>query len=115
MKVVVFVGTDMFFQARIAAAARARAVTVQFLTTLQAVEFVEDFALAIVDLDARLDVLAAIRLLRARGPVVAFGPHLDADKLKAARAAGAQRVLARSKFVAELPQLIDVGAEASVE
>jgi len=39
-------------------------------------------------------------------PVVAFGPHVDTDRLEAARLAGAARVLARSRFTKELPELI---------
>jgi hypothetical protein len=37
---------------------------------------------------------------------VAFGPHVDADALDAARAAGCQVVMPRSKFSAELPDLL---------
>ncbi|MBI1348050.1 hypothetical protein GC163_17390 [bacterium] len=37
---------------------------------------------------------------------VAFGPHVDTDKLAAAKAAGFDDVLPRSRFSAELPQLL---------
>jgi hypothetical protein len=37
---------------------------------------------------------------------VAFGPHVDADALAAAKAAGCQIALTRSKFSAELPELM---------
>ncbi|MBV9279511.1 MAG: hypothetical protein JOZ41_05480, partial [Chloroflexi bacterium] len=51
---------------------------------------------------------ALIRALKAgaSGPLIAFGPHVDAERRKAARAAGADRVLAKSKFVTELPRLM---------
>ena len=39
-------------------------------------------------------------------PFVAFGSHVDADALDAARDAGCDPVLPRSKFTAELPDLI---------
>src|SRR5260370_39404901 len=39
-------------------------------------------------------------------PFVAFGSHVDTDALAAARAAGCDPVLPRSKFSAELPELI---------
>jgi CheY-like chemotaxis protein len=39
-------------------------------------------------------------------PFVAFGPHVDTAALDAARAAGCDPVLTRSKFTAELPGLI---------
>jgi hypothetical protein len=37
---------------------------------------------------------------------VAFGPHVEVDALAAAKAAGCQVVLPRSKFAAELPELL---------
>lgn len=37
---------------------------------------------------------------------VAFGPHVEADVLDAARAAGCQVVMPRSRFSAELPELL---------
>ncbi len=39
-------------------------------------------------------------------PFVAFGSHVDTIALEAARAAGCDPVLPRSKFTAELPDLI---------
>lgn len=38
--------------------------------------------------------------------VVAFGPHVDAAALSAAREAGAHRVLSRGAFAERLPQLL---------
>jgi DNA-binding NarL/FixJ family response regulator len=37
---------------------------------------------------------------------VAFGPHVDDEALAAARAAGCEIVLPRSKFAAKLPELL---------
>ncbi len=39
-------------------------------------------------------------------PFVAFGPHVDTDALGAAREAGCEEVLPRSKFTMQLPSLI---------
>ncbi|MGH2443363.1 MAG: hypothetical protein ACRDFX_09395 [Chloroflexota bacterium] len=104
---VIAVVTDLFFQSRISAAARAAGNTLRFLTSDAAVAAAPAARLTLIDLDAQLDVLAAIRTLSARGDaVLAFGPHLDTDARKAARAAGAGRVLAKSKFVTELPHLM---------
>jgi CheY-like chemotaxis protein len=51
--------------------------------------------------------LAAYRRLAApRTPFVAFGSHVDVQALAAARAAGCDPVLPRSRFSAELPDLI---------
>ncbi len=41
-----------------------------------------------------------------RLPVICFGSHVDTATLKAARSSGADAVMARSRFVAELPNLI---------
>ncbi len=47
--------------------------------------------------------------LKLAGPdvwFVAFGPHVEAEALTAAKAAGCHAVLTRSKFSGELPELI---------
>lgn len=41
-----------------------------------------------------------------RLPVIGFGSHVDTATLQAARSSGADAVMARSRFVAELPDLI---------
>lgn len=106
---IVAVATDLFFQARIGAAAKAADRRVRFVASPEALGPDSNPALSLIDLDARTDVMEMIRLLKARtqGAVVAFGPHLDTDKRKAARAAGADRVLAKSKFTTELPRLMN--------
>lgn len=72
--------------------------------------------LALVNLDAPSDSLgdatAAIARCKLRPhsrqtPIYAFGPHVDVDRLKAARQAGADHVWARSKMMAELVHVVD--------
>ena len=106
---VVAVVTDLYFQSRIAAAARAAGRSVRFVITNQAAAEASSGRVALIDLDARLDVLQAIQDLRAGTDrtIVAFGPHLDTEGRKAARAAGADRVLAKSKFATELPHIMN--------
>jgi predicted metal-dependent hydrolase len=41
-----------------------------------------------------------------RIPVLSFGSHRDVESMRAAKAAGAKQVLARSAFVSELPELL---------
>jgi hypothetical protein len=63
----------------------------------------------IVDLNAPVDTIAAVRLAKAHAAapyVVAFLSHVQAELAAAAREAGADRVLARSAFVNELPALL---------
>jgi CheY-like chemotaxis protein len=114
---VVAVVTDLFFQSRIAAAARHAHRQVHFVHSERALLDLDSVDTAMVDLDARTDVLSMIRTLKERtaGPVIAFGPHLDTEKRKAARAAGADRVLAKSKFVTELPVLMAAHGAARQE
>jgi len=102
---VLAVCTDLYFQSRIASAAVAAGRAVRFVK--QASD-VAPFRLALVDLDAGAGVPATIAALRrtGNGPVIAFGPHLDTEGRQVARAAGAMRVLAKSKFVKELPRMM---------
>lgn len=102
---------DLFFRAKIEATARAAGVTVTFARTAgEAAAPLSGRAVVLVDLAlATDDPAAAIRALKARTPpptVIAFGSHRDAQALTAARAAGADRVLARSAFVERLPELL---------
>ena len=41
-----------------------------------------------------------------RVPILCFGPHVDVEKMQAAKAAGAKEVVARSRFVTQLPDLL---------
>jgi CheY-like chemotaxis protein len=56
---------------------------------------------------ARPEALAALQQLAGpKTAFVAFGSHVDTAALAAARAAGCTAVMPRSKFSAELPELI---------
>jgi DNA-binding response OmpR family regulator len=65
-------------------------------------------SMALVDLETRgLDIAVTVRALRRAGVcVVAFVSHVRTDLIVAAKEAGADRVLARSAFVRELPALL---------
>ena len=104
---------DLMFGSRIRSAAQQADVSVVFVRT--AADLLERAAtadLVLLDLETRwLDAPAVISELKgaaatARVPVVVFGAHVDVDALKAARDAGADRVLARSAFVKLLPELL---------
>jgi hypothetical protein len=41
-----------------------------------------------------------------RLPILCFGPHVDVDMMQAAKVAGAKEVVARSRFVTQLPNLL---------
>jgi CheY-like chemotaxis protein len=105
---------DLLFLSRIREAGRAAGVEVR---AVRGASDLVDAArqegrLVLVDADSeRLPWRAAIAALRAEPgvgalPVIAFVSHVRADHAEAARAAGANRVLARSAFVKELPELV---------
>jgi DNA-binding NarL/FixJ family response regulator len=104
---------DLFFRSRIEATAAAAGVDLHVSRTLEELrEAVEAQGCGgvLVDLGMETDeAVAAIRALKrmAEPPiVVAWGSHVDAEALEAARAAGADRVLARSAFTRRLPDLL---------
>jgi CheY-like chemotaxis protein len=112
-RTVAVLAADLIFASRIRAAAEAAGVTARLARTAAEVEVAAGEAgLVLLDLDARgLDAPALIRALKANAalaavPVVAFVSHVRADAIEAARAAGADRVLARSAFVRVLPELL---------
>ena len=104
MEVVALV-PDLFFQSRVAAAARAAGRSLRFVSDPS--ELGEP-SLVLVDLDATPDIGQTIAALRRRtaASIVVFGPHVDTERRKEARRAGADRVLAKSKFVTELPRIM---------
>lgn len=111
---------DLLFLSRIREAARAAGIEVRSVRgasdLLAAAR--QHGRLVLVDADSeRLPWQAALAALRAEPtlgalPVIAFVSHVRADLAEAARAAGASRVLARSAFVKELPELVALAAHA---
>ena len=67
-------------------------------------------AYIIIDLSmSEIAVQSAVSRLREMNgliPVIAFGSHVDKERLDEARAAGCNEVMPRSKFSAELPALL---------
>ena len=103
---------DLIFFSRVSATARANGLVVRQARSADAL-----LTLAtqtppggvLLDLqNPGLDLAALLTGLRAACPtmprVVAFGSHVEAATLKAARDAGCDRVVPRSKFVAELEE-----------
>lgn len=63
--------------------------------------------------DAGLAMLRQVKAHRPTVPVVCFGSHVAVEQLQAARDAGADAVMARSQFTAQLPVLIKALAGAT--
>lgn len=106
---VLAVVADLMDRTRIGAAATAAGVDLEVVADPASLA-VGDADLVLVDL--RLDgAIGAISGLPVDAPVVAFGAHVDTARLRAARAAGCRRVLARSVFFEQLPALLAPSAE----
>jgi hypothetical protein len=103
---------DLLFSSKITATAKAIGVETRLLrdpTQLQAQ--IGDHL--IVDLNQENAIAAAAKWRSSTGgAVVGFVSHVDTDTVAQARAAGIDRVLARSRFVEILPQLLAGDASA---
>ncbi|MCI0435474.1 MAG: hypothetical protein L0271_17790 [Gemmatimonadetes bacterium] len=106
---------DLLFSARIRGAAKAAAVEVAVCARPEVLyerASRDSTRLVLVDLDARgwdpVDVISTLtKTCGVNGDrVVAFVSHVRSDVIAAARNAGAGRVLARSAFVRDLPELM---------
>ncbi len=109
---VLLLSDDLMFTSRISSTARELGHRV---AVLRSPEQIEDQAKAlkprcvILDLNhPKLDVAVLVQALRQAGiamPItVGYGSHVDAPVLRAAREAGVDIVLPRSRFVEELPK-----------
>jgi len=105
---------DLIFFSRIAEAAKAAGLTVrQARTAAELVALASKRAPGGVILDLHnpgLDLPALLAELRAACPTmpraIAYGSHVEAEVLRAARKTGCDRVLPRSQFVEELDREI---------
>jgi len=107
---------DLMFSSRISTTAKAVGAPFQFTRSFEAVLAAARATpppyLIVIDLNSArirpLEVIAALKAdpALAEIPLVGFVSHVDSATIEAARAAGIDRVLARSAFVEQLPTLI---------
>src|SRR6266568_4213919 len=104
---------DLFFSVKIRDTLRHHAIEATTVRTLDAFEQRLDAAdekpaLVIVNTAIKgVDWEAAIRAAHTRGyPVLAFGSHMDLEAREKALAAGAEKVVANSKFTSDMPGLV---------
>jgi len=103
---------DLFFQAKMTETARRVGVALETVANgdaLVAAAASQAHRLVLVDLNARQGALAAVEQLRASGnaqPIVGFLSHVQTELAEKARAAGCQEVLPRSKFTADLAEIL---------
>lgn len=116
--------TDLFFQARIQETARTLGVELENFADAAALLNrcrSEPPALLIVDLNAAsaqpLEAISQLKQdpgLRAVR-VIAYLSHVQVELERAARAAGAEMVLPRSRFTLQLPELLRAGPASPAE
>ncbi|MBV9123000.1 MAG: response regulator [Planctomycetes bacterium] len=105
---------DLMFTSRITGTARSLGLTLKTARSAEALEnlarqhppvcIIVDLANPGLNLQDLLPRLAEVCPVRPR--VVAYGSHVDAAGLRAARQAGCDVVLPRSKFVEDLPSAL---------
>ena len=105
---------DLFFSVKMRDTLQHHGMDVTVVRTLAAFEqriaAAEDEKPALVIVNAAIsgvDWEGAIRRAREQGlPVLAFGSHMDLEARQKALQAGAQRVVANSKFASDMPGLV---------
>jgi len=98
MRVVALV-SDLMDRSRIAAAVPAATFAADIASVTDATtDATTGTAVVVIDLARHGDAVAAVRQGSPDAFIVAFGSHVDDEQLLAARAAGADRVLPRSRF-----------------
>ena len=110
---------DLIFSSRITGTAKALGLVVNTARDIDGLSRMarkEPPTCVLLDLQhAQLDLVSLLSELRSIGPmrVVGYGSHVDAATLHAARVAGCDPVLPRSRFVEELPTALPrwLGAE----
>jgi CheY-like chemotaxis protein len=98
---------DLLFTSRVVGAAESLGLVLKTAKTAAALERgTENLACVLVDVHLPgLDLPSVVRAIRDKHPrcrIVGYGSHVAADVLKAAREAGCDLVLPRSKFVEDL-------------
>ena len=102
---------DLFFQSKVMETARQVGVPVRVVSNGDALvqaAVAQPPALVLVDLNARQGALDGLSRICAAGPapVVAFLSHVQTDLAAQARDAGCAEVMPRSKFTANLAEIL---------
>ena len=100
---------DLFFGSKITGTAAALGGVVDMAASqCGAIEKLGQTPYSVVIVDLQASDLNLPDLCREAGtiPVIAFGPHVAVEAFAAAQAAGCREVLPRSRFTAQLPQLL---------
>jgi DNA-binding NarL/FixJ family response regulator len=109
---VVAVVSDLMFASRIRAAAASAGVSLRLARGSEELGTrAPSPTLVLVDAELRTgsaaDTIRRLKALPEPPHIVAFASHTNATAIQAAREAGADRVLARSAFVRDLPSILE--------
>ena len=105
------ISRDLFFASKVTGTAQALGLSVRTIGSPDQLQTAkeEELTLVILDLDCPgvtpAEVMAALPSGKTIS-TIAFGPHVHEDRLAAARSAGFEQVLPRSKFSAGLVDLL---------
>ncbi len=109
MKVLALV-SDLLFESKLSGMARVVGAELRAIRRAEdLIASVGDAQRVLVDLNAAGDVLGEVRRLRAARPdvpVIGFLSHVQVDLAQAAREAGVDPVLSRSRFTEQLAELL---------
>src|SRR5689334_10263939 len=112
--------TNLLFSSMVTGTAAANGKVVVVLDNLADAEVLcRDWPIAFIIIDLSVtepDIATIVARLRASAgpvPAIAFGSHVDKERLDEARAAGCDEVMPRSRFSGELPALLNRYANGS--
>ena len=103
---------DLMFTSKITSTAASLGLRIEVVGTVEQLNLrVADAAPRVVFLDLSLTDIDLVQIvtalpIAARPQVIAFGSHVDEARLNAARDAGCDDVMPRSKFSSTLPELL---------
>ena len=99
---------DLLFASKVTATARSLGVDVRIVRDATAIP---DGGTLLLDLNqpGAIEAAAAWKAAAEGRTTIGFVSHVDADTIARAKAAGIDRVLARSQFVQQLPDLLASG------
>lgn len=102
--------TDLMASSSAEGAARKAGVALRVVGADRAAATADsETVLAAIDLGGPVEIDALVSAVRAAAPkarVIAYGPHVQEERLAAARAAGCDAVLARGAFFKQLDALL---------
>ena len=113
------ISPDLLFAGKVQAAAEPLGLTVLSETNVEPIRraLAEHWVcIVLFDLNVSSPALSEVMELLPTDPkplTVAYGPHVNTQRLEEARSAGCDRVLPRSRFVGELPELLRSALENS--